>query len=537
MRWITRSFASFSRSLRRLFRNVIVNPVIQFLILVSPARLSNRLSRQLSSTITGAAQAVTGGETATRPGRRWMHLLVGLPAVVVAVAGIGVTARAISKQRNLGQAYWRRGITAIQSGDFAAAQLYLTRASGAEGVAKREVDFALAVTFENLGLAGRSMEIFQRLAPTDRVGFAKAHQHLAIMIGRQGSDSPGQYTRDPETLARWLWHLTHASNQELPEVQETWGNYYLAVDDLKSAIQAYGRAASKYPQLYLRVANLQGRLGQYDLRRQTLERSRERYAAQLIENPGDRDSRIIYATTLMALGELEDAKRVLETGKRMDPDGPYDALLAAMYVQLHDQLRQRDEAASTARAIAQLRKALEIDPNFSPALSRLLSYAKVEPSAIEELRALLHEVLATGEGTSLAHLALSNLAWLEKNPSQAAFHLEQAIRLDGSMSVIANNLAWVLAHDVESPDLERALKLSNASLVNSPEHPRFLDTRGTILFKMNRIQEGLADLEKALPGLKDQAKICRKIAAGYRRLDMEEAALSYERRAATAAPR
>ena len=544
-----RSIRRMQRTLHRGFDNGFLRPVRRAGRKLVPRRLLDSASRtvQRSSrtvqrsgrSVTRAAASVTDASDRGRHRRRWWHLAVGLPALVVLVVAITVTVRASGNQRQLGRAYWQRGLAAIGREDFSAAQLFLSRAKNAEGVDSREIDFALAVVYERLGMQGRSMEIFQRLAPIDRTGFGKAHRHLAITISRRSSTLEGTIALDPETLTRWLWHLSHADEQESSPMQEAWGNYYVAVDDLPAAIQSYSAAAAKFPQLYLKIANLQGRLGQATLRTETLERSKRSYRERLTANPNDRDSRILYATTLMALGELSEAERVLQTGKRIDPDGPYDGLLAAMYVQLHDQLSERGRDPQTdedtrvvlqAEAIRQLRNSLAIDPNFAPALNRVLGYAQVEPAAIEELRTVLMELLADGRGTAMAHLALSNLAWLENKVEDAAFHLEQAIALDERMPVIANNLAWLLAH-ADPPQHERSLKLIDRVLQTHGENARFLDTRGTILGLMGRHREALVDLEKALPSMPDAGATHGRIAASYEALGMDDLAKLHRRQA------
>lgn len=480
--------------------------------MLSPDRLLRRASRRTTQAVNSVA-AVAKPRSSNRPRRKWSHLFVGIPALAFALGGVAFTLSATANQRNLGQKYWQQALAAIGRSDYQAAQIYLSRASDAGDVDSREVQFALAVVYGELGYAGRAMEVFQQLAPVNRSGFGKAHRHLAILIGSQNDPARGN-----ETLAAWLWHLTHADQQESAPIQESWGKYYLAVDDLRSAILAFGRAASQYPQLYLTIANLQQRLGQVEMRVETLKRSRLRFSEKVTENPYDRDSRVIYATTLLALGELTEAEQVLRTGLRLDPDGPFRTLLAATFVQLHDKLMDRGSDYH-AEALQQLRNALEFDSNFGPAMSRLMGYAQVDDSAIPELEKMLNEVLASGRGTALAHLALSNLAWLKKDQDVAAFHLEQAIGLDANMPVIANNMAWLLAHD-DPPELERALKIADAVIEDYPDNPRFLDTRGTVLVKMQRFQDGLVDLEKALPGMPDRGTIHAKIAEAYEQLGM-----------------
>ncbi len=505
--------------LRRLtifFKDYLVRPTEGLLRAISPTRFI----RGWFVSIYRAIRFITGANRASTP-RKWLHLLFGLPAILIAVAAVVITFRATANQRELGQQYWQRGLAAINQGDFAAAQLHLLRAVDVGDVDSREVQFALAVVWEKLGFAGRSMQTFQQLAPTNRLGFPKAHRHLAILIGSQSGE------RSNDVLTRWLWHLTHADEQESAEIQGAWGNYYIAVDDVRAAIKAYSAAASRYPQLYLTISNLYQRLGNVQQRTEVLQMSRARYSELLTKNPNDRDARVIYATTLLQLGELTEAEQVLRTGLRLDPGGPYQLLLAAMFVQLHDKLMERG-AEYQSVALQQIRNALEFDPNFEPALNRLLGFAQVDPESIPELREMLNELLASGEGTALGHLALSNLAWLENRPEVAAIHIELAMGLDDKMPVIANNFAWLLAH-ADPPNLPRSLAITDAVIKNYPDNARFLDTRGTVLLKLERYREALLDLEKALPQMPDKGPVHQKIAMIYEALGMEDLAKQHTR--------
>lgn len=511
------------RWIQRFFNDFLLQPLLLFVNAISPSRLIRRAGLRTNQAVNTVA-AVTVTRSSNRPRRKWSHLLLGIPAILIAIGGISFTIRATANQRDLGQRYWRQALVAIGSKDYRAAQLYLMRAADAGDVDSREVDFALAVVYGELGYAGRAMEVFLKLAPVNRSGFPKAHRHLAILISSDRSS-----VRDNATLNAWHWHLTHADQTESPAVQESFGNYYLAVDDIPSAISSFSKAAASYPQLYLVVANLHARLGNTEFRAATLQQSKLRFAEKVTQDPYDRDSRVVYATTLLALGNLSEAEQVLRTGMRLDPEGPYQSLLAATFVQLHDKLMAMGPETH-AEALQQLRNAFEFDANFAPAMSRLLGYAEIDQTAIAEFESMMNEILASGRGTALAHLALSNLAWLKKDTDKTTFHLEQAIALDATMPVIANNLAWMLAHG-DPPELDRALNIAQAVIEDFPDNPRFLDTRGTILIKMGRNKEGLVDLEKALPLMPDAKSIHEKIAAAYEGLGMESLAELHRRKA------
>ena len=82
---------------------------------------------------------------------------------------------------------------------------------------------------------------------------------------------------------------------------------------------------------------------------------------------------------------------------------------------------------------------------------------------------------------------------------EARLHWEQALRLEPEMGVVANNLAWVLAHD-EPPDLTRALELAERAVQSKPSDSRFRGTRGVVLMKLGRSSEAITDLEAELAG-------------------------------------
>lgn len=507
-----------------LFDSLVLRPffffydVLTFIFeILSPSNLFRGLGWSVSSSL----DFFRMGEGRGRELRRWWNLVWGGPALVFGLAGIALTAHGMNVRNTLGREYWERGVRAVSGGDFAAAELYLQRAKGAGGIDKREIAFALAATWDALGYTGRAMETFQALAPADRAGFPKAHRHLAMGISMREEAS-----RTPDVLKNWLWHLRHADAQESPEMQQAWGMYYLATNNIRGAIQAFAKAATTFPQLYLTISRLHGELGNAPLQREALTRSKEAVGSKLTANPSDRNSRIVYATTLLQLGELNEAESVLKTGIQIDPDGPYSVLLASLYVHIYDKLRERGEEFH-GLAIQQLRNSLNYEPEFQPALARLLGYAQVNKESIGELREILEGMLVNGEGSAIAHLALSNLAWLEGNIDQAGLHLDQAMRLDNQMPVIANNFAWLLAHQ-ETPNLDRAFEIVDAVVSRDPENPRYLDTRGTVLLKLGKHREALVDLEKALPNMPAKGPVHLKIAEIYRELGVESLASQHE---------
>jgi Tfp pilus assembly protein PilF len=130
-------------------------------------------------------------------------------------------------------------------------------------------------------------------------------------------------------------------------------------------------------------------------------------------------------------------------------------------------------------------------------------------------------VVAEGKEPALAHLALGNICWVENDPDAALFHFERCVAINPKLSVVLNNLAWLLAHKEKEggQDLDRALAMANAALQENPAFPRFLDTRGTVLMKLERWNEALADLESALKGAANPADVHDMLAEIYAHLN------------------
>ena len=79
------------------------------------------------------------------------------------------------------------------------------------------------------------------------------------------------------------------------------------------------------------------------------------------------------------------------------------------------------------------------------------------------------------------------------------------------------------------PDLPRALAIIQSVLDRFPNNPSFHETRGQILVRMGRWQEGVADLEFALPQLASTSSTHSALADAYRGLGLRDLAAEHER--------
>ena len=280
--------------------------------------------------------------------------------------------------------------------------------------------------------------------------------------------------------------------------------------------------------MWQRLGDVNVALGNSDAAMTDYSHASEQLTAELQKRPGNHLARVDYADVLIRLGRIDEARTIIEEGQRIAPeeDATWRQLLAAVYVNIHD-LMSLSGNSGIGDLLQPLSKSLEYDPNFGPALNRLMSYANAKTDGNIELRDVLSRTVAEGQKPALAHLALGNLCWLEGLTEQAVFHFERARKIDNKLSVVMNNLAWLIAHDEKNRDLDKALALVNEALIVSPDDSRFLDTRGTILFLQKDWNNALDDLEKAIDGVSDKTPTHLKLAEIYDNLDLPDIAAQH----------
>jgi tetratricopeptide (TPR) repeat protein len=447
---------------------------------------------------------------------RLRDLLLGLPALV-GLIGIPVLVADLQMQeQSLSSAYYGAAQAAMAAKDYPQAELLLTRVLGrGQSAVVSDARFLMAVLMEETGRPDRAKELFRLLAPEDSRGNRAAHRRMALLLANEVS-----YQSDPAEIQRLHWHLISADSDESPEMSMAWGRYSLAVQDLKAAQRYFEKAVDRFPELWQTLGVLETQTGQTTAAVASFERSTQHLRKRLEENPNDDRTRINYAEVLMKLGRLDEARLLLEQGQRLNPDGPWPWLLASLAVAYHD--IQSTQQTPLSDLLSYLERALTYEPNHGPALNRLMAYATAKVEGNVDLKTVLARVIAEGKQPALAHLAMGNLCWIENDSDSAVFHFERAIAIRDDVVVVLNNLAWLLAHDEKSPDLDRALALVNVALEKRPENASFLDTRGSVYLLKKDWKNALTDLEKSLPGVRDKVAVHRKLATIYENLGMRE---------------
>lgn len=444
--------------------------------------------------------------------RSWRNLLFGLPAVAAFLFAGWLHYWEWMDDLTIADRYLKQAHLAITRHDFPQAAVLLERVMREDVGQKEEAQFALAELFQDSGVPERAESLYQSLAPDVGSGYPRAHRRLAIMLCESLSGESTEFD-----TRKALHHLDASLDETSPEVILARGRHAIAIGDLSAARGYLEQVSSDFPEVWATLGTIYLESGQHAEALSSYTMAREFLRDELADDPAARPVREDYAAVLIHMGEFDEARITLEEGLQLDPEGNWNRLLAGYYLTIHDILSQ-EAGHSVIDLFAPLAKSLDHEPNFFPALQRLMSHMNLVGGDNAALKATLSRIVAEAEQPALAHLCLGNVSWVEHNTEQAHFHFERAVAIDPKLTVVLNNLAWLLAHDEKQRDLDRALAMINEALAENPGFPRFLDTRGTILMKMDRWNDALADLETAVREMPNASPVHVKLAEIYDRL-------------------
>lgn len=434
---------------------------------------------------------------------------------IFGIIGIGfVIFSAIFSNTNVVNKYRSKARMAMASQNFDRAKVYVSRVINSSAAPSPEDRFVLAQALVGSGETERASTIMKNLAPADDVGYAPAHRLLAINLAA----SLQQQQTNPELLQQLRWHLDHAQDAASHQINQVWAFYYMAVQQPENAVTFMRRAAENSPALFLSAGDIYLSNNDAVTSRQMFGHAKKAFQKSVQKNPHDLQQRVLLARAHVKLGEISEAEETLKAGVRMDPTPEFKRALAEFYVLRHD-IAVRDGSEFDVKFTA-LQQALQNDAEYIPTYERLIRQYKAteDQSNSGEIKTALELAIASGEAASLGHFAIGNLYWVDKDFAQAEWHIQQAYRLDSRLSVVGNNLAWLLAHREDNPELEQAESLIRSVVKQFPDDPRFRDTLGTILQKKGEHEAALVEFEKVLPLIANKKPVHVKLSVIYRDL-------------------
>ena len=415
--------------------------------------------------------------------------------------------------------YLREIQSAVAQEDFARADIYYDRLLADGTQLSNPQRYTRMIVLNELGQRQAAEELLDSLAPDTAKGFGPAHQLKAKMLARAISlgQQDGQKLKLLEKHLRW-------SDDDSPATLEAWAVYYQRIGDHDQALASLKQAALEVPSYYLTAAAYEQRLNRNRDREQTLADAGEAFREILSNDPLNAQARIFLANVLVQLKRVDAAEQLLNEGLKQQSDDQIRQALSAFYVMRHTAARQQQSVEGDR--MQYLFKALSIDPNYPPIYEQMMSDYLDQGQSTEargRIRGQMEQLIAGDRPSPMAHFSLSNILWAEGERERAMFHLRQARKLAPNFVVVLNNLAWMMSQQ-DDPDLDRALELVEEALVSNPEDARFLDTRGTILLKMERYQDAITDLEKSLGGVTNVKAVHGRLAEAYQAIGMEDIA-------------
>lgn len=126
---------------------------------------------------------------------------------------------------------------------------------------------------------------------------------------------------------------------------------------------------------------------------------------------------------------------------------------------------------------------------------------KLEDAA-EDLNWVLSALFAENQQRAEAAYQLFIIAMKQQSLDEGLQHLETTLRYKGNYDLALNNLAFLLASNVDPAkrDLPRAIKLAERVVgLTREQNPNYLDTLATVYGMSGRFEEGLQAIDKALP--------------------------------------
>ena len=472
--------------------------------------------------------------------RRMRRLLLGIPAIALAGMLIMLMLSA-GREASSGtiSAYLTEAQQAMRSEEFDRAEFCFRKL---EQLAPRDtrVKYEHAQLYAQQNDYAMAATLLQTLIrDDDKTNDVKIHLELArwAIEGKLDIEDPIGFAK--ANLNRVL--------EEDPK--NAYGHYFFSqlfarVGDLDNAIQHLEPVASFDSELGLKLA------AYYDIRSHIANQARPgdaekaRTQAKIVirdlqrkvheEQTNDINIWTQLAGAHLLMKDYEQAARILQEANTRFDNPESRKFLGRIYVRWSDQVI-RDNPDDMSRRMALLQKAIETAPDEPEALQRIVHIANSEGEGAAEAEEALKKSLVDGHGAAVIHFLLGTIAAGKGDMEAALRHLDQSNELNPRTAVTLNNMAFVLAH-TESPDLPKALEMSNQAIRIAHDNASFLETRGQIYTRMGEFSKAIVDLEKALnriTTLSTRINVHESLATSYEKLGDPDIARLHREKAET----
>jgi tetratricopeptide (TPR) repeat protein len=227
----------------------------------------------------------------------------------------------------------------------------------------------------------------------------------------------------------------------------------------------------------------------------------QHYERALLLDPANFDALSGLTNLYMAQGKFDQAQaRVDQAIAGKGASAPLYFLKAGIYGRLGGVAEMQGNAEQmkqyAQQAESELRRALELDPSFVPALNSLGAiYIKMNrpDEAVAEFRRMSEK----RPDDPTPYMLIGMVEDGRKNYSASTEAYKRALTVSAESAFAANNLAWNYAEH-GTGNLDEAVRLAQGVVQKFPDEPGFADTLGWVYYKKGLHAAAVEQLQKAV---------------------------------------
>jgi tetratricopeptide (TPR) repeat protein len=298
---------------------------------------------------------------------------------------------------------------------------------------------------------------------------------------------------------------------------EVAGWIFFRMKDWRAAKPHLLAEAAYNPSVNFMLADLAQATGDQAGVRHWNEQAEQAYRENVGKARGDAPAdRLAWVQAEVRLGQYEAALQILANGEKVAGTNLYAPAIAGLYASWAQHFAQTEPGNLAAR-LQCIQQGLASDSMNSELLLELSVLGKQAGPEAQTAQDTLNKLLSEGPGAPLRLSVIGMAAWQRGDQDAAESYMKRAYTLAPNLPDVANNMAMMLALG-NQPDLDRALKIVQTLLDKYPEQPHYRDSRGQIYVLLGRYEDGVRDLQFALPRLANPEGTQRTLGRAYRLL-------------------
>lgn len=246
------------------------------------------------------------------------------------------------------------------------------------------------------------------------------------------------------------------------------------------------------------AAEVKARIHVYENAKDLASQELERWVSLETAQKNDKASRAeVFRRTSVAFKSLEMFDKALEYAKKAYDESPDNGLYLVSIVGDPKNQAPRSDVIAQLRARAEKTRAAD----DAILLGDLIAVSPADSLDLQPLEPFFNDILQSHPDDLRLQFTLANM-YLSRGKTEEASRLYRAIlEKNPANSAALNNLANILLEDPTS--IAEALSCIEKALFQEPGNALMLDTKGSILLKMDKAQEAIQVLESALAISKD----------------------------------